>query len=250
MFFNRSDNNIKFYASIDDLEKNKDIVPYSAKKYIPSWWTKIPNQSNNWPTIRRCPAVPDFFNQGYIVPMWTNILIHGLNKEKTGIDFYIDNNDRFQKLSGHDKNQFLEHHKFRIGDRDIDGIIKFDSPWHVITPKGWSTLVLPVFYEFYENFTILPGIVDTDIMHQMNHPSLLHCNDKQFSILSGTPLLMYIPFKRTKTNYKIIKKNIEHDNYFSKVMNDWEQKQDLHLGLGYGFRNAYRKIQKEKRNDF
>lgn len=249
MFFKKSETKIKFYASIEGIEKHKSIIPYPAKKYIPSWWTNIPNQHNDWPTIRRCPAVPDFFSQGYILPMWRNIKIFEMNKEKQVV-FSIMTNDPFKEINGHSDNQFLSHYSPRVGDREIDTVIKFDSPWNIITPKGWSTLVLPLFYEFNPYFTILPGVVDTDIFHQMNHPALLHSNGKHFELKSGDPLLMYIPFKRTKTNYEIISKNFDMDNHMQKITDDWIRKQELESGLGFGFKNAYRKMQKEKRNDF
>lgn len=249
MFFKKSDNLIEFYASIEGMEKDKNIVPYSAKKYLPSWWTNIPNIYNKYPTIRRCPGIPDFFTEGYILPMWTDVRFFGINKEGD-LKFSIKNEETFNTLSGHPSEQFLSHYSPRIGDRDVESIVKFQSPWYVITPKGWSTLVLPLFYEFNQNFTILPGIVDTDFLHQMNHPSLFHSNGKNFLLKTGDPLCMYIPFKRTKTNFKIIKQNIKTEKYLNDLDSDWTNKQELDLGLGFGFKNAYRKMQKERRDDF
>lgn len=251
--FRKKDISIRFYSSIEGLEKNKDIIPYPAKKYIPSWWTSIPNKTDDvkkpWPTIKRCPAVPDFFTQGYILPMWGDLNIDGLTRCNCGKcenDVYVKNTlvingKREFGLTAHPDQMFLNH--YNPNDKDIQYVIKFDSPWNLITPKGWSTLILPLFYEFNKNFTILPGVVDTDIFHQMNHPALLH-SDKPFKINCGDPLLMYVPFKRTKTNFEIISKNIKTDNYINNVINNWSNKQTS--PFGFGFSNAYRKMQKER----
>jgi hypothetical protein len=251
VMFGKNKDIIKFYASVNGLEKNEKLCPIPAKKYLPSWWTSIPNVYESEPTIRRCPAIPDFFTQGYVIPMWRDIRINGV-VEKNNVDWtpLNDRSKSFGRLTGHKDLMFLDHFDFTIGNKEPQAVVKFDSPWYVITPKGWSTLVLPLSYEFNENFTILPGVVDTDIIHQMNHPAILHCDNKPFDINAGDPLVMYIPFKRTKSNYEIIKKNKKMDDYLLSVSADWANKNyDKNHGNG-GLNNAYRKMQKEKRDDF
>jgi hypothetical protein len=250
---NKQEDIIKFYASIDNLESNPDVVPYPAKKYVPSWWTSLPNRNekpnHTFPTIKRCPAIPDFFTQGFILPMWGDMYVHGIDRHQcvhneSPIAYNLDINGKANNktMSQHPNPMFLEYYQPDVG-RKVETIIKFDSPWRAITPKGWSTMVLPLFYEFNPFFTIMPGVVDTDTIHEMSHPALFH-TDKKFFVKAGSPICMYIPFKRTKLNFEIISKTAQMDQYFDNVLNNWKSKQTS--DLGFGFSHAYRKMQRER----
>lgn len=242
MLFKKSGHNLRFYPSIEGLENVENIAPYPAKKYIPSWWKQIPLEYEQYPTIKRCPAIPDFFTQGYILPMWDDCSIKDVDKNIIGNT--LKNNSIFTPVDMHGEEMFLEHYRPKIGDKEVKAIAKFNSPWYIFTNPGWSTLVLPVFYEFNQNLTILPGVVDTDTFHQMNHPALIH--NQYFDIPSGSPFAMYIPFKRTKYNINILSKSIKIDKILDNMFDNWINKQELHLGQGFGFKSAYRKIQKER----
>ena len=80
MFSKKNDNiTIKFVNTINGLKIDKEIIPYSAEKYYPKWWKQFPFTDNNNPTIKRCPAIPDFFSQGYIVPMWMDMKVSSIS---------------------------------------------------------------------------------------------------------------------------------------------------------------------------
>jgi hypothetical protein len=75
---------------------------------------------------------------------------------------------------------------------------------------------------------------------------LLHCKNEPFTIPAGEPLAMYIPFKRSKTNFEVIQKNIDMDNHIQSVMEDWSRKQETNDFSLFGFKNSYRKMQRER----
>ena len=95
-------NNIVFKTQIPALI---DLVPpVPAGQMIPEWFQKLkmdlPRESKKpfpvigpilkkWSshTIKKCPAVVDFFTEGYIIPLWSDILI-----QRYGDDFHFETN--------------------------------------------------------------------------------------------------------------------------------------------------------------
>lgn len=73
---------------------------------------------------------------------------------------------------------------------------KFNNPWAIKTPKGYSTLFVQPFHR-ESIFTILPGIVDTDIYTApVNFPFVINDPDFEGYIKEGTPIAQVIPVKR------------------------------------------------------
>jgi hypothetical protein len=80
---------------------------------------------------------------------------------------------------------------------------KWTNPYSIKTTKGYSTLFTQPFHR-ESVFTIMPGIVDTDIYTApVNFPFVL--NDLTFEgiIPAGTPIAQVIPFKRDAFKMKI-----------------------------------------------
>ena len=96
-------------------------------------------------------------------------------------------------------------------------VFKFISPWNLITPKGYSVLQLPMFYHFSNDFSVLPGIIHTDTHHELNQQILYHGEGKEIFIRRGTPLVQYIPFKRSKYNITTRDSTVEDLTRFSEV---------------------------------
>jgi hypothetical protein len=111
----------------------------------------------------------------------------------------------------HPKEQYSEYvdHVY-LGDRP-KAVFKANSPWRIITKKGYSVLQLPVFYHFNKYFTVLPGVVDTDMAHQINPTVLFMSDKKDIFIPRGTPLVQYIPFKREDLSLEV-RDSTEQDN--------------------------------------
>jgi len=249
MFFKKNKDDIplvQFFAQDPNLKTEVEIHPYPASKKFPYWWKNMPTYTDfidntdafdYIPTIKKCPALPDFFSQGYIVPMWSDLDVKHSNGElilnETAYGFDVP------KWLGHENIQFVSYMEdLRVGNRKIEATIKACSPWYVVTPPGWSTLVLPFFYDFETNYTIMPGIIDTDIHHQMNHPMLVHSDNKNFSIKKGEAFVVYIPFKRSSTNYEVVCGDQKQFEYFHKV--------NLELSNLRVLKNPYRKKQRKR----
>jgi hypothetical protein len=157
-------------------------------------------------TLKKCLPVRDCLTSGYAIPLWTDL----------AIDADIENDIlHFNWLD--DKEQHIQiHEQYQIEDTPIIKKVigkqayKFMSPWRIKTPPGYSCLfVSPMYHEL--PFEILPGIVDTDGMHQVNFPFIYTGKPGKYTAYQGTPLVQVIPFKRDEWKLKI-SSNDKDDN--------------------------------------
>ena len=177
--------NIEFISMMPGLQEIQQCKPKPSKQFVPQWFKDTPNMldqshmldgpgsaqigSINFPssfTVKICPSFPDFFSQGYVLPMWCDTEL-GFN-DKTQEFLWKTSNESFA-WSIHTNNQFLKWADASLHGDKAKFVFKAECPWRIITPKGWSVLQLPMFYHYNKNFSVLPGIIDTDI-----HLSLIH----------------------------------------------------------------------------
>ena len=191
---------IKFVCTIPGFEKIEEIQPKPAKRFLPDWWKDMPLNFNERNTAKICPSMGDYFSNGYVLPMWMDSTFKYLKQSDTWEAGH--SGSPFTPFTTHDKEQLAEHTDMSFNGKRSDVVFKADSPWKIITPPGYSILQLPMFYHFNKDFTVLPGIIDTDIYHDINVQMLYHGNGETIFIKRGTPLCVYIPFKRN--NYKFL----------------------------------------------
>ena len=233
MKFRKSDK-IQFISTIEGLESIEECLPKPAKHFIPKWFKDIPPGLGN--TVKNCPSFPDFFSQGYILPMWCDVILK-YDKDADFFDWKTSTN-KFS-WSIHDSQQFLKYKDPSFLGSDSQLVFKADSPWKIITPPGWSVLQLPLFYHFNKEWSVMPGVIDTDIHHDINQQVLYHGNGKEVLIKSGDPFVLYIPFKRSdKLDYEIRHKTDQDEKIFNR--------QQLRIGTKFLPNGTYRKAQRER----
>ena len=189
---------------IPDWFRNLQMdIPIPDKKPFPVIGNIIKNFNNH--TIKKCPAVVDYLAEGYIIPLWADLLIQRHEQE-----FYWETNiaeDLPNAIEFHPEEQFKG---YPFKRNDFKTAVKFTSPWHFYTPKGWSTLFIQPLLHPNNDFTLIPGIVETDSFHQVNFPSIWHSEGDRI-LKRGMPFLHVIPFKRSKTKLNIeVMKNEDH----------------------------------------
>jgi hypothetical protein len=194
------DAKIQFISSIPHLSKIEECSPKVMPKSIPDWWKKtsigehsIEEDGVDFGNVKNCPSFPDYFSQGYYIPMWADTIINF--DKKTGDWFWKTSSTDF-KWEFHDSSQFIDFASPLVNGKSGYAVFKGLSPWSMITPQGYSVLQLPMFYNFNEDFTVLPGIFASDVEHTLNIQVLIHSDKKEIVIERGTPLAHYIPFKR------------------------------------------------------
>jgi hypothetical protein len=178
--------------------------PTPAKNNIPEWYKntntyvnnnekEIQFKDENSRTIKRCLPVFDALTAGYILYTQADVQV----TQKFGLQQFSSSGQNFV---GHHPLQQAPLHPFR----NIGGYPKFNSPYAITTPPGYSILFLPPMHNPNKIFTIFEGVVDTDTYHSpVLFPFVL--NDRNWTgiIPAGTPMAQVIPFKRDSWTYKI-----------------------------------------------
>lgn len=192
---------ITFVSNVPHLSSIESCVPRSMRKTIPDWWKKestepttfLSEKEIDFGNIKNCPSFPDYFSQGYVVPMWADTVIDF--DQSTGNWFWKTSHKDFV-LDFHQPTQFVDFAAPIVNGKSGYAVFKAMSPWSIIVPPGYSVLQLPMFYNFNKDFSVLPGIIASDVEHTLNIQILLHSDKRQIVIERGTPLAQYIPFKR------------------------------------------------------
>lgn len=220
---------VTFFTQIEGLKESAPIQP--AISHIPSWFRKIPPSTDIFSsTIKQCPGFVDFMKRGYVVPLWCDLYIN-VKKTNEGIHYQWKTPDKDFLFEAHTNDQFLEHIP---NDDKYLMVLKADCPWKVITDAGYSLYQLPMTYEYNEYFDVLPGIIHSDVYHTINQQICLK-KEGEFVIKKGTPLAMYVPFKREsfdmimkmEDDYLRNKRTIQHRTIKSRFNNRFAEYKKL-----------------------
>ena len=227
---------IKFVCTIPGFETIEEIQPKPAKKFLPDWWKDMPLQNQEGSTAKVCPSMGDYFSNGYVLPMWMDATFQ-YSKEKN--EFNISQaGGPFPLMASHSNSQLLDYIDVSFNGKDATNIFKAVSPWKIITSPGYSVLQLPMFYNFNKDFTVLPGIIDTDIYNVINVQMLHYGNGEEVFIKRGEPLCVYVPFKRTKYNFSFSAQTEQEKLRFDSIQYDFNTK--------FERSNWYRNLQRKR----
>jgi hypothetical protein len=231
VIFKKSDK-IQFISTVEGLDSIEECLPRPAKHFIPKWFKDIP--SNKKMTVKDCPSFPDYFSQGYIIPMWSDVRLS-----------FIDETPKFElsakrfSFDIHGNEQMLNYKKVNFNGVDGQFVFKANCPWRIVTPPGWSVLQLPLFYHFNQEWSVLPGVIDTDIHSEINQQILYHGNGKEITIKSGDPFVLYVPFKRSnKLKNEVRYQTTKEQKKFNKDA--------LILNQSFKPNGAYRSLQRKR----
>lgn len=180
--------------------------PILAKDYVPNWWksSKVQECKNGLvnDTLRGCPGMDDLLKLG-----WYYVLDYDVEIRCNEEDFGPNRSRSWQAITPYNSNNTGSHpftqqiwHQFNHSPhkKNTDSF-KFVSDWSIKTPIGYSCLYLDPFLHNNENFSLWPGVIDTDVFstNADNAPMIfLPKTDKSFVIKKGTPVAQVIPFKR------------------------------------------------------
>ena len=211
--------------SIDERLFGVMPEPVPAKKMVPSWYKRMSPfvdqekkfarvlsledyQLQNNSTMKACIPIRDSIVSGYTLTLPVDVMVNRVKKETPsglqdellfswglGGDSGFDN-----AVEGHSidqiKNSPLE--QAAVGE----GLYKFNSPWRIKTPPGYSCY----FYSPpYHNlpYEVLPAIVDTDGIHEVNFPFIWKTKDEAVKLKKGLPMIQLYPFKREEWKSEI-----------------------------------------------
>lgn len=200
--------------------------PEPATKYLPNWYKNLQpyagekiaphGQANT--TAKKCMPLFDAMTSGYIITTYCDINVTLSDKDYNfnwRADVKLIDSHPIQQVGDHPNSQAKV------------GAFKYNNPWLIKTPPGYSCLFLPPMHRD-NDFIIFPGIVDTDKYTDfINFP--FYVKDGFSGILeAGTPLVQVIPFKRESwrsgrgKKKLLLEKTDVHNLIWSKFMNGYK----------------------------
>lgn len=190
-----------------------DVYPvYEAKKYETKWmnaarqdYKSAMTQQINPNHIMQCPGIFDLYNHGYIVPMWHDVMI---KTEGPDVPFkWMAANVESLEIDGvtspvgkHEEQitKYLPRRHY-----SIKGVVKFNTPWRIIAPKGVKFLMLPLSYGDTSNFDASIGMLDPGISNEVNVQVNWNVLNGETMMKIGTPLCHLIPISEKQFDMEV-----------------------------------------------
>lgn len=199
----KNKNVVEFWPRYSGLTKIPEIKPYRLNTNLPNWWKDMPYIKK---TIKTCPGALDIFSSAYVLPSWVDAEINIVDRESK---MYTWSSPLEEFLfEEHDDGQFLHYAPDKLKEKTV-GILKYVSPWFMKTPKGYSSLQMPAYYDFNQDFSVPIGVVDTDIYHEINAQLILSSEKDVIKISRGQPIAYFFPFKRDTFSLNVRERNEE-----------------------------------------
>lgn len=179
---------IEFFTSDWAVRTHYPIKP--SKEVLPDHWKKMPSTVNGQDSVRKCPGIHDWLLAGYIIPAWTDIVVH--QSEDLGSNGTLSNGNI--GAGSHPPYQCLD---LLVEKSHFTGTVKLPGTWSIKTAPGWSIMLVPLWYWHNQPWEALPGIIHSDNHHnEVNLNFVMKSKDPVVNIPAGTPLVQVIPFKR------------------------------------------------------
>lgn len=196
LFFNKGDETeVEIFTRHEFLLDIEEVVPKPAKHFLPTWWKDMPRLNSSPDTAKSCPSFVQMFGQGIVIPMWCDTV---LSRDENNYFHWKTSSNKFH-WDFHEDWQFLDHLK----KPNFQKVFKSESPWCIKTKPGVSLLQLPMLFDFNQDWTIMPGILNTDVLYQFLNQQVIYTSKaNEIKINRGQAFVWYIPFVRTKFNYK------------------------------------------------
>lgn len=192
---------IEFFSSCPGVADVCPIVP--ASQYRPKWMSaarddyikEIKTHPERYSHIYQCPGIFDLFNHGFIVPMWHDVSIK-TNGTRDGFGWMIPDTG----LADFEPGKILvDAHPPAIlkfipsKPTAIKSVVKFNTPWHVVAPRGVKFLLIPIAYPDEFDFESHIGILDPAINSEINIQLSWNIINGEKIIKAGTPMMHMIP---------------------------------------------------------
>lgn len=189
------------------------LKPVRGSEFIPEWYKKMPAKARLRPmdreddlTIKRCIPVLDAITTGYfLVTTEDYVFEKGENEGEyrwSSRDMNVKD-DGSKKVTMHPVTQVST---MPFSPEFLQYAFKWNSPWIIKTPPGYSCIYTHPFNSQYLPFKSLDGVVDTDTYFQPVLFPFLMKNNFDGVIPAGTPVIQIIPFKRDDWKMEIVEK--------------------------------------------
>ncbi len=228
---------ITFNVQSKSLIEDDRLRPRPAVDVMPDWKKEIPGQIKReleqGNTVRTCPAIHDYLHLGFVIPLWTDVIVERVSRAGNGQAIKDPKGKLISWRTAHGAFPLEQHGRDQVeGVEPLeppDGlplVIKPICPWLVETPPGWSILVLPLNLHEEKNrlpLQPIPGVVNTDHWHQIHSPCRWERADSVIHMKAGTPFMHIVPFRRTERlepEFKVIEEQARLAN-LAGVLSDF-----------------------------
>jgi hypothetical protein len=206
-----------------------DMFPISkATKHYPEFWNQLDNYYipekaiEKRPTMKTCAGFYDYYLNGFILPLWSDLTIETRNNE-----FYWQFSNTNNSAQYHDYQQ-------RKGFLPNYFHLKLNSIWALKGKKDISWAISQPIWNFNNNLANLiipPAIAEYKYQHGLDINIFMPMTKEKrtYELFSGQPLMHLAPM--TDKKVKIIT-NVVSQNEFNKVV----AKQTV-----FSFLNKYKK---------
>ncbi len=194
---------IKFHAATRHVLEVRD-KPMPASQFMPEWWKNLPIYANGKldinpapsVTAKRCFPLLDGITAGYIVTLWSDLLVSKDENNVTTIKWVTEEPVIDVWNQGQVSN-------YEIPEGFASTVFKYMHGWVIETPKGYSCLIThPVGYPNLPVRT-LTGVIDSDVLETHANSPFVIKEGFEGIIPKGTPMFQIIPFKRENWEMEI-----------------------------------------------
>ena len=201
---------IEFYSTVPGLPDLFPIV--NAKEAMPAWakaardsYIKKKKQSiGGMNHVYQCPGIFDLLNQGYVVPMWHDVIIN-TNGDPDSFNWTVPTSDLADLTP---EVNLIEPQSNGIGaimpikPWSLNTLIKVNTPWRVVAPRGVKLLMLPIAYPDRFEFESSIGILNPGHSNEINIQLYYNVQKGDVMIKAGTPLAHIIPL--SESNFDLV----------------------------------------------
>ena len=206
----------------------EEFAPKPATSFIPDWYKNMDSYMGGTEkkptvdglangTIKRCMPVFDVITHGYIITTYHDIFVS--QKAQQFADGKVKVAPWYQWASFGPIHFHLIEQAPTHPAKNGSPYPKLLNPWGIKTPPGYSTLFMAPVHRS-NDFTILPGVVDTDTFTAPVHfPMVLTDIKFEGLIPAGTPIAQIVPFQRESWTMEIGKQEnlIEQETLSAKL---------------------------------
>lgn len=200
---------IEFYSTIPAV---KEMFPITeSKKSIPEWVSLAKSdymEDKEAQNIFRCPGIMDLFATGFTVYAWHDIEI-GTAKDGH-LSAYSPTAD-MEDMLGYPSIQVQGGDSIakRLPKRPWShpDILKINTPWHIVAPKGIKFMIIPITYTDKLQFEANIGILDPSVSNEINIQGYVQAFG---TLKAGTPIAQIVPLSSDSCEL-LVRDMTEHD---------------------------------------
>jgi hypothetical protein len=213
-------NQITFFSAVPGIAETFPIR--HAKDVLPSWLQTARLEhlkgDKRDQTVVRCPGIVDILTTGYIISTWHDF---DINIDRDGKVYFLAPDERITKMlvdkdslqmqNGDGMAKYLPKRPW-----SHPNILKINTPWNIVAPKGLKFLMIPLPYSEFLDFESNTGILDPGYSTELNVQGYLNLGPGNHSFKAGTPIAQIIPL--SNENYKMVVRdmNEEDKKWYSK----------------------------------